>query len=80
KRILPFRLHRMVGPFIFMDHAGPVNLQPPIITSMDVLPVRIRHFVLNAFFQVVATMDYSAKERSEIYTIIQILTPISLLF
>ena len=23
KRILPFRLRRMVGPFIFMDHAGP---------------------------------------------------------
>ncbi|HEY0055758.1 MAG TPA: pirin family protein [Pedobacter sp.] len=38
KRILPFRLHRMVGPFIFMDHAGPVDLQPPLITSMDVLP------------------------------------------
>jgi hypothetical protein len=38
KRILPFRLHRMVGPFIFMDHAGPVGLQPSLITSMDVLP------------------------------------------
>ena len=25
KRILPFRLRRMVGPFIFMDHAGPVG-------------------------------------------------------
>ncbi len=24
RRILPFRLRRMVGPFIFMDHAGPV--------------------------------------------------------
>jgi redox-sensitive bicupin YhaK (pirin superfamily) len=24
KRILPFRLRRMVGPFIFMDHAGPI--------------------------------------------------------
>src|SRR5918998_1674506 len=38
RRILPFRLRRMVGPFIFMDHAGPVDLQPPLITSMDVLP------------------------------------------
>jgi redox-sensitive bicupin YhaK (pirin superfamily) len=38
KRILPFRLHRMVGPFIFMDHAGPVNIQPNIGSSMDVLP------------------------------------------
>lgn len=38
KRILPFRLHRMVGPFIFMDHAGPVNIQQPAASSMDVLP------------------------------------------
>ncbi|AKD02572.1 pirin family protein [Pontibacter korlensis] len=38
KRILPFRLRRMVGPFIFMDHAGPVDVQPAIATSMDVLP------------------------------------------
>ncbi len=38
KRILPFRLHRMVGPFIFMDHAGPVNVQPTMASNMDVLP------------------------------------------
>lgn len=38
KRILPFRLKRMVGPFIFMDHAGPVEVDPGIKTSMDVLP------------------------------------------
>lgn len=38
RRILPFRLRRMVGPFIFMDHAGPVAIQPPLGTSMDVLP------------------------------------------
>ena len=38
KRILPFRLHRMIGPFIFMDHAGPVAPQPQGTTSMDVLP------------------------------------------
>lgn len=38
RRILPFRLRRMVGPFIFMDHAGPVNIQPQIVSSMDVLP------------------------------------------
>lgn len=38
KRILPFRLKRMVGPFIFMDHAGPVTIQPQQIHSMDVLP------------------------------------------
>lgn len=39
KRILPFRLRRMVGPFIFMDHAGPVSLPPSsVITNMDVLP------------------------------------------
>lgn len=38
KRILPFRRRRMVGPFIFMDHAGPINSFPTEITSMDVLP------------------------------------------
>jgi redox-sensitive bicupin YhaK (pirin superfamily) len=38
RRILPFRLRRMVGPFIFMDHAGPVDLQPAVSPSMDVLP------------------------------------------
>jgi redox-sensitive bicupin YhaK (pirin superfamily) len=38
RRILPFRLKRMVGPFIFMDHAGPVAVQPEQARSMDVLP------------------------------------------
>lgn len=38
KRILPFRLKRMVGPFIFMDHAGPVTAQPQVIHELDVLP------------------------------------------
>jgi redox-sensitive bicupin YhaK (pirin superfamily) len=38
RRILPFRLRRMVGPFIFMDHAGPVSIQPEKAKSMDVLP------------------------------------------
>lgn len=38
QRILPFRLRRMVGPFIFMDHAGPVTQAPASLHSMDVLP------------------------------------------
>lgn len=38
RRILPFRLRRMVGPFIFMDHAGPVAFQPAKASAMDVLP------------------------------------------
>lgn len=38
RRILPFRLRRMVGPFIFMDHAGPVEVAPGASASMDVLP------------------------------------------
>src|SRR5690606_39856854 len=37
-RILPFRLRRMVGPFIFMDHAGPVNVPAAEASAMDVLP------------------------------------------
>jgi hypothetical protein len=38
KRILPFRLRRMVGPFIFMDHAGPVAEVLSAPSSLDVLP------------------------------------------
>jgi redox-sensitive bicupin YhaK (pirin superfamily) len=38
RRILPFRLRRMVGPFIFMDHAGPVGEVPAAQSSLDVLP------------------------------------------
>ena len=38
KRILPFRLRRMVGPFIFMDHAGPIVEVPSLPSSLDVLP------------------------------------------
>ncbi len=38
KRILPFRLRRMVGPFIFMDHAGPVIDAPSQPSQLDVLP------------------------------------------
>ena len=38
RRILPFRLRRMVGPFIFMDHAGPVQASPSNGPSLDVLP------------------------------------------
>src|SRR6187455_951288 len=38
KRILPFRLRRMVGPFIFMDHAGPIVDMPVNMSAMDVLP------------------------------------------
>ncbi|HEY6976433.1 MAG TPA: pirin family protein [Chitinophagaceae bacterium] len=38
KRILPFRLRRMVGPFIFMDHAGPIADVPADPAFLDVLP------------------------------------------
>lgn len=38
KRILPFRLRRMVGPFIFMDHAGPITGIPSEPSALDVLP------------------------------------------
>lgn len=36
RRILPYATHRMVGPFIFLDHMGPVDFQPG--TGMDVRP------------------------------------------
>lgn len=38
RRILPYRLRRMLGPFIFMDHGGPVHLVPDQVKNMDVLP------------------------------------------
>ncbi|PRY55236.1 hypothetical protein B0I27_101205 [Arcticibacter pallidicorallinus] len=38
KRILPFRLRRMIGPFIFMDHAGPISAMPQQPSTLDVLP------------------------------------------
>lgn len=38
RRILPYRLRRMLGPFIFMDHAGPVHATPEQLPSLDVLP------------------------------------------
>nr|MBI1229289.1 hypothetical protein [Cytophagales bacterium] len=37
-RILPFRMRRMVGPFVFMDHAGPMKLSAAKGPNMDVLP------------------------------------------
>lgn len=37
-RVLPFPKRRMVGPFIFFDHMGPVDLAPPLSRSMDVRP------------------------------------------
>lgn len=38
KRILPYQLRRMVGPFIFMDHGGPVNMPAATGNKLDVLP------------------------------------------
>lgn len=38
KRILPFRMRRMIGPFIFMDHAGPIANTAISAAEMDVLP------------------------------------------
>ncbi|WP_028295748.1 pirin family protein [Olivibacter sitiensis] len=38
KRILPYRLRRMVGPFIFVDHGGPVNIPVTAVNNLDVLP------------------------------------------
>ena len=36
RRVLPFHKRRMVGPFIFFDHFGPVEYKPG--TGMDVRP------------------------------------------
>lgn len=37
-RVLPFARRTMVGPFIFFDHLGPVDLKPPLARDMDVRP------------------------------------------
>jgi len=35
-RVLPFAKQRMVGPFIFFDHMGPMDLPPGVDRSVDV--------------------------------------------
>ncbi|WEK42519.1 MAG: pirin family protein [Candidatus Sphingomonas colombiensis] len=37
-RVLPFHARRMVGPFIFFDHLGPLELASGIPRSLDVRP------------------------------------------
>ena len=37
-RVLPFAKRRMVGPFVFFDHMGPVDFPPGIPRSVDVRP------------------------------------------
>ena len=37
-RVLPYAGGRMVGPFIFFDHMGPIEFQPGIPKSVDVRP------------------------------------------
>jgi hypothetical protein len=38
RRVLPYAKRRMVGPWIFVDHAGPVTLAPEDIQGADVRP------------------------------------------
>lgn len=37
-RVLPFHARRMVGPFIFFDHMGPVDVAPGAPRGIDVRP------------------------------------------
>lgn len=37
-RVLPFHARRMVGPYIFFDHLGPLELAPGIPRELDVRP------------------------------------------
>ena len=37
-RVLPFAKRRMVGPFVFFDHIGPVDFPPGIPRDVDVRP------------------------------------------
>lgn len=38
RRVLPYAKRRMVGPFVFFDHAGPVTLPPEAVRGADVRP------------------------------------------
>ncbi len=37
-RVLPFHAHRMVGPYIFFDHLGPMTMSAPVPHDADVRP------------------------------------------
>ncbi|MEO8676246.1 MAG: pirin family protein [Casimicrobiaceae bacterium] len=37
-RVLPFARRRMVGPFVFFDHMGPMDFAPGLPRSVDVRP------------------------------------------
>ena len=37
-RVLPFAKRRMIGPFVFFDHIGPIDLAPGIGREVDVRP------------------------------------------
>lgn len=38
RRVLPFSRRRMVGPFIFLDHAGPLTIAADAVRAADVRP------------------------------------------
>ena len=37
-RVLPFARRRMVGPFVFFDHMGPLDVAAGVDRSLDVRP------------------------------------------
>lgn len=37
-RVLPFVRRRMIGPFVFFDHMGPLDMAPGVPRSVDVRP------------------------------------------
>lgn len=37
-RVLPYAKRRMVGPFVFFDHMGPMDMPPGVPRSVDVRP------------------------------------------
>jgi redox-sensitive bicupin YhaK (pirin superfamily) len=37
-RVLPFVKRRMVGPFVFLDHMGPLDMPPGVPRAVDVRP------------------------------------------
>ena len=43
-RVLPFAKRRMVGPFVFFDHMGPLDMAPGVSNSVDVRRIPISGF------------------------------------
>lgn len=59
-RLLPFHARRMVGPYIFFDHMGPMELAPAFRKSWTFGPIRISGFPPSLIFMMVRSLTATA--------------------